>query len=46
MMSFELWCRRFLDATSLTAGAPAPIREQRRHSQAILAATAATGTNG
>jgi asparagine synthase (glutamine-hydrolysing) len=42
MMSFELWCRRFLDAKSLTANAPAPIRGQRRHSAAIVA-SAPTG---
>ena len=47
MMSFELWCRRFLDTSSLTAAAPAGSRQSRRQSPAIVAsAMAGTGTNG
>ena len=47
MLSFELWCRRFLDASSLTASAPLPSRQSRRQSPAIIAAAAVgTGTNG
>jgi asparagine synthase (glutamine-hydrolysing) len=47
MLSFELWCRRFLDTSSLTATAPLPSRQSRRRSPAILAAaTAGTGTDG
>jgi asparagine synthase (glutamine-hydrolysing) len=48
MLSFELWCRRFLDASSLTAAAPLPSRQSRRSSPAIVATAAAagTGTNG
>ncbi len=46
MLSFELWCRRFLDASSLTAAAPLRSRESRRQSPAIVAAAVGTGTNG
>ena len=47
MMSFELWCRRFLDTSSLTAAAPVGARESRRQSPAIIApAMAGIGTNG
>jgi asparagine synthase (glutamine-hydrolysing) len=46
MMSFELWCRRFLDGSGLMAAAPAPIREARRQSPAIMAAAVSTGANG
>ena len=47
MMSFELWCRRFLDTSSLAAAAPERSRHSRRQSPAIVeSAVAGTGTNG
>jgi asparagine synthase (glutamine-hydrolysing) len=45
MLSFELWCRRFLDAEVLRAAAPSRAVSAHRM-PAIVATTAATGTHG
>ena len=37
MLSFEMWCRRFLDASPARPAAPLPSRESRRQSPAIVA---------
>jgi asparagine synthase (glutamine-hydrolysing) len=45
MLSFELWCRRFLDTQVMTAAAPSRAVSAHR-TPAILAATVATGAHG